>query len=59
MDGKYLGFCDYEQTIARKRTKRQRFLVQMEAVVPSKSLIDLRSPTNPRPATRVDVPPSR
>jgi IS5 family transposase len=41
MDGKHLGFCDYEQTIARKSTKWERFLIQMEAVVPWKSLIDL------------------
>jgi hypothetical protein len=32
--GKQLGFCDYEQTTsARKRTERERFLAQIEAVV--------------------------
>jgi IS5 family transposase len=34
MGGKQLGFGDYEQTTARKRTKRERFLAKMEAVVP-------------------------
>lgn len=34
MGGKQLGFSDYEQTTARKRTKRVRFLGQMETVVP-------------------------
>ena len=41
MDGKQLGFGDYERTTARKRTKRERFLAQMEALVPWKALIDL------------------
>jgi IS5 family transposase len=49
MGGKKLGhrcaegfaYGDYEQTTARKRTKRERFLAQMEAVVPWKALIDL------------------
>ncbi len=37
------GFAcgDYEQATARKRTKRERFLSQMEAVVPWRALIDL------------------
>jgi IS5 family transposase len=34
MGGKQLGFGDFEQTTVRKRTKRERFLAQMEAVVP-------------------------
>ena len=37
MGGKQLGFGDYEQTKARKRTKSERFLAQMEAVVPWKA----------------------
>jgi hypothetical protein len=32
MAGKQLGFGDYEQTTARKRTKRERFLGQKQAV---------------------------
>jgi IS5 family transposase len=38
MGGKQLGFGDYEQTTARKRTRRERVLAQMEAVVPWKAL---------------------
>jgi IS5 family transposase len=34
MGGKQLGFGDYEQTTAKKRTRRERFLAVMEAVVP-------------------------
>ena len=42
MGGKQLGhrcaegcaYGDYEQTTARKRTKRERFLAEMETVVP-------------------------
>ena len=29
-----LGFTDYEQIFAKKRTRRQRFLDEMEATVP-------------------------
>jgi|694.fasta_scaffold59239_8 hypothetical protein len=36
MGGKQLGFGDYQQTTARKRTKRERFLGQMQAVVRSR-----------------------
>ena len=41
MGGKQLGFGDYEQSTAKKRTKRERFLSEMQAVVPWKALIDL------------------
>ena len=34
MGGKQLGFGDYEQTTAKKRTRRERFLAEMEAAVP-------------------------
>ncbi len=47
MGGKQLGFGDYEQTTAKKLTKRERFLAQMEAVVPWKALIDLIKPHYP------------
>jgi IS5 family transposase len=39
--GRQFGFGDYEQTTARKHTRRERFLAQMEAVAPWKALIDL------------------
>jgi IS5 family transposase len=52
MGGKQLGFGDYEQTTTRKRTKRERFLAQMEAVVPWKALIDLIEPHYPKASSK-------
>ena len=52
MGGKQLGFGDYEQTTARKRTKRERFLAQMEAVVPWKALTDLIEPHYPKAGSK-------
>jgi hypothetical protein len=34
MGGKRLGFGDYEQIAVKKRTKREKFLAEMDAVVP-------------------------
>ena len=34
MGGKQLGFSDYELTTAKKQTKREKFLSEMEVVVP-------------------------
>jgi IS5 family transposase len=34
MGGRQLGFSDYELTTAKKQTKREKFLAEMEAVVP-------------------------
>ena len=48
MSGKQLGFTDYELTTAKKRTKREKFLAQMEAVVPWQALIDLIEPFFPK-----------
>jgi IS5 family transposase len=41
MGGKQLGFGDYEQSTAKKQTKREKFLAEMEQVVPWQPLIDL------------------
>jgi len=41
MGVKQFGFGDYEQSTAKKRTRRERFLAEMEAVVPWKELVDL------------------
>jgi transposase, IS5 family len=41
MGSKQLGFSEYEQSTAKKRTRRERFLGEMENVVPWKALIDL------------------
>ena len=34
MGGKQLGFSDYEQSTAKKRTKKEKFLAEMDQVVP-------------------------
>ena len=52
MGGKQLGFGDYEQSTAKKRTKRERFLAEMEAVVPWKALIDLIEPHYPKTSSK-------
>jgi IS5 family transposase len=57
MGGKQLGFGDYEQTTARKRTKRERFLCQMQAVVPWKALINLIEPYYPKTGSKGGRPP--
>ena len=57
MGGKQLGFGDYEQTTARKRTKRERFLCQMQAVVPWMALIDLIEPYYPKTGSKGGRPP--
>jgi transposase, IS5 family len=48
MGGKQLGFSDYELTTAKKQTKREKFLSEMEAVVPWQALTD-RSNRAPLP----------
>jgi IS5 family transposase len=48
MGGKQLGFSDYELTTAKKQTKRERFLSEMEEVVPWQALIDLIEPHYPK-----------
>lgn len=44
MGGKQLGFSEHEQTTAKKQTKREKFLAEMEAVVPWQALIKLIEP---------------
>ena len=48
MGGKQFGFGDYEQSPAKKRTRRERFLAEMDSVVPWSALIDLIEPTYPK-----------
>jgi IS5 family transposase len=52
MGGKQLGFGDYEQSTAKKLTKRERFLSEMEAVVPWKALIELIEPYYPKTSSK-------
>ncbi|MGB5136637.1 MAG: IS5 family transposase [Prochlorococcaceae cyanobacterium] len=57
MGGKQLGFGDYEQTTARKRTKRETFLAEMDAVVPWQDLIALIEPHYPKTSSKGGRPP--
>jgi IS5 family transposase len=41
MGSKQLGFGDYEQSTAKERSRRERFLAEMESAVPWKALIEL------------------
>jgi IS5 family transposase len=44
MSGNHLGFSDYELTTAKKKIKREKFLAEMEAVVPWQGLMTLIEP---------------
>jgi IS5 family transposase len=57
MGSKQLGFGDYEQSTAKKRTKRQRFLAEMEAVVPWKALLELIKPYYHKTSSKGGRPP--
>ena len=57
MGSKQLGFGDYEQSTAKKRTRRERFLAEMESVVPWKALIELIEPHYPRTSSKGSRPP--
>jgi IS5 family transposase len=48
MGVKMSGFADEEQYTARKRTRRERFLAEMEAVVLWSALFDLIEPHYPK-----------
>ena len=43
---------DYEQSMPKKRTRRERFLAEMEAVVPWKVLVDLIGPHDARTSSK-------
>jgi IS5 family transposase len=57
MRGKQLGFSDYELTTAKKQTKREEFLAEMEVVVPWSALIDLIKPHDPKASKKGGRPP--
>ena len=54
MGDKQIGSRDYEQTTARKRTKKERCLAQMEVVMPWKTLIE---PYYPKTGSKRGRPP--
>ena len=57
MGGKQLGFSDYELTTAKKQTKREKFLSDMELVVPWQALIALIEPQYPKVSKKGGRPP--
>lgn len=57
MGSKQLGFSDYEQTTAKKQTKREKFLAEMELVVPWQALLELIEPCYPKTTIRGGRPP--
>jgi IS5 family transposase len=57
MGGKKFGFSDYELTAAKKQTKREKFLSEMEAMVPWPALIALIEPHYPKASKKGDRPP--
>ena len=57
MGGKQLGFTDYELTTAKKRTKREKFLAEMESVVPWAALLALIEPHYPKASKKGGRPP--
>ncbi len=52
-----LGFTDYEQTYAKKKTRRQLFLEEMEATVPWEVFLELIRPVYHQPSTKGGRPP--
>jgi IS5 family transposase len=57
MGGKQLGFSDYELTNAKKQTKWEKFLSEMEAVLPWQALINLIEPHYPKACNKGGRPP--
>jgi IS5 family transposase len=57
MGGKQLGFGDYEQSTAKKQTKKEKFLAEMDKVVPWQALIDLIEPFYPKTGSKGGRPP--
>ena len=52
MGGKQLGFFVYEQSTAKKRTKKEKFLAEMDQVVPRQILLDLIEPVYPKASSK-------
>ena len=52
-----LGFSDYEQIFAKKRTRRQRFLDEMEITVPWEAFLALIKPVYHKPSSKGGRPP--
>lgn len=48
MGGQQLGLSNYELTTAKKQNKRDKFLVELEVMEPSQSVINLIKPQYPK-----------
>jgi len=57
MGNKQLDFSDYELTTAKKQKKRNKFLSEMEIVVPLQALIEMIEPNQPETGKKGDGPP--
>ena len=57
MGDKQLGFGDNEQSTAIKQTKREKFLSEMDQVVPWDALTDLIEPFYPKTGSKGGRPP--
>ena len=57
MGGKQLGFSDYELTTTKKQTKREKFLLEIEAIVPWQALIVLIKPRYTKASKKRGRPP--
>ena len=52
MSSKQLWLADYEQSTAKKRTKRKKLLAEMERVVHWQALVDLIEPDYPMTSSK-------
>jgi len=57
MGGKQFGVSDYELTTIKKQTKREKFLSEMEVVVPWQDLIELIELHYPKTCKKGGRPP--
>ena len=57
MGGKKLGFGNYEQSTAKKQTKREKFLSEMVKVVAWQPLIELIEQFYPKTGSKGGRPP--
>jgi transposase, IS5 family len=57
VDGKHLGFSDYELTTTAKSRPNGRFIAEMEVVMPSQALLDLIESGYPKTSKKGSKPP--
>ena len=52
-----LGFSDWERSRVRKQTRKEKFLYEMEAVLPFSTLVKLMQPFHPQAGPQGGRPP--